>query len=48
MSDFMDSEAEESGEELEETKEEDEDGSNEEEDIGMLSFLVYNFISLLC
>ena len=48
MSDFMDSEAEESGEELEETKEEDEDGSNEEEDIGMLSSLVYNFISLLC
>lgn len=48
MSDFMDSEAEESGEELEETKEEDEDGSNEEEDIGMLSSLAYNFISPLC
>lgn len=48
MSDFMDSEAEESGEELEETKEEDEDGSNEEEDIGVLASLVYNFISLLC
>ena len=43
----MDSEAEESGEELEETKEEDEDGSNEE-DIGMLSSLAYNFISPLC
>ena len=48
MSDFMDSEAEESGEELEETKEEDEDGSNEEEDIGMPSSLVNSFISLLC
>lgn len=48
MSDFMDSEAEESGEELEEIKEEDEDGSNEEEDIGMLSSLVNSFISLLC